>query len=97
MTIAPRTTLTQSPSTDCSRMRLSPSYYDREQGVPQRWVELMKRSMKSTLVAFSTQRMVEEYAELAYLKVGGERVSVPESVLSTQQHLPRGLAPSSAR
>ncbi len=30
----------------------------------------MKRSMKSTLVAFSTQRMVEEYAEMAYLKVG---------------------------
>ncbi len=30
----------------------------------------MKRSMKSTLAAFSTQRMVKEYAELAYLKVG---------------------------
>ena len=48
-----------------------PLFYQRdEQGVPQQWVELMKRSMKSTLVAFSTQRMVEEYAELAYLKVG---------------------------
>jgi starch phosphorylase len=48
-----------------------PLFYQRdEQGVPQEWVELMKRSMKSTLAAFSSQRMVKEYAELAYLKLG---------------------------
>ena len=41
----------------------------------------MKRSMKSTLVAFSTQRMVKEYAEMAYLKLG---VGAAIEVLSTQ-------------
>jgi starch phosphorylase len=45
-----------------------PRYYDRdEDGVPVAWVELMRRSMASTLWQFSTTRMLHEYVERMYL------------------------------
>ena len=60
----------------------------------------MKRSMKSTLAAFSSQRMVKEYAELGVSETGEselERVLRSprlDSVcrLRDQQHLARRLA-----
>ena len=48
-----------------------PLYYDRnESGVPSGWVQMMKEAMTSTLADFSTHRMVQEYAERAYVPVG---------------------------
>jgi starch phosphorylase len=45
-----------------------PTYYDRgPDGIPARWVALMKESMASTLWQFSTSRMLEEYVEQLYL------------------------------
>ena len=45
-----------------------PLYYDRgEDGLPERWVDLMRRSMASTLWQFSTTRMLHEYVERMYL------------------------------
>jgi starch phosphorylase len=45
-----------------------PRYYDRdEHGVPHAWVEVMRRSMASTLWQFSTTRMLHEYVERMYL------------------------------
>ncbi len=50
-----------------------PMYYERdEDGVPQRWVEMMKESIVSALPQFSTQRMLVDYAEQAYLPLGRE-------------------------
>jgi starch phosphorylase len=44
-----------------------PLYYDRgPDGIPHGWVETMRESMISTLVSFSTHRMVKAYAENAY-------------------------------
>jgi len=49
-----------------------PRYYDRDRhGVPQAWVELMRRSMATTLWRFSTTRMLEEYTERLYLPAAG--------------------------
>jgi starch phosphorylase len=49
-----------------------PAYYERdENGLPERWVELMKESMASTLWQFSTTRMLEEYVEQLYLPAAG--------------------------
>jgi glycogen phosphorylase len=45
-----------------------PAYYERdEDGLPRRWLKLMKASMASTIWQFSTTRMLEEYAEELYL------------------------------
>src|SRR5262245_6525103 len=41
-----------------------PRYYDRDaDGLPQAWVEEMRRSMASTLWRFSTTRMLHDYVE----------------------------------
>lgn len=45
-----------------------PLFYDQdERGLPRRWIRYMKRSMATLCPAFNTHRMVEEYAERAYL------------------------------
>ncbi len=47
---------------------IAPAYYDRdEDGLPRRWLALMKESMASTIWQFSTTRMLEEYVEQLYL------------------------------
>jgi starch phosphorylase len=51
---------------------LIPAYYDRDQdGVPERYVQLMRNSMASTLWRFSTTRMLHEYVERLYLPAAG--------------------------
>ena len=45
-----------------------PRYYDRdERGLPVAWVDLMRRSMASSLWRFSTTRMLHDYVEKMYL------------------------------
>ena len=45
-----------------------PLYFDRdERGLPVAWVDLMRRSMASTLWRFSTTRMLHDYVEKMYL------------------------------
>ncbi len=45
-----------------------PAFFDRDEaGIPVRWVGMMKEAMATITPAFSTQRMVKEYAETAYL------------------------------
>ena len=40
-----------------------PLYYEKDEaGVPHGWVRIMKESIKSTAPAFSSRRMVKEYA-----------------------------------
>jgi starch phosphorylase len=44
-----------------------PRYYDRDdQGVPRRWVAMMKRSIQTLVPLFSSDRMVAEYVERIY-------------------------------
>jgi starch phosphorylase len=50
-----------------------PQYYERDaNGLPSTWVDLMRRSMGSTLWRFSTTRMLHEYVERMYLPVDEE-------------------------
>jgi starch phosphorylase len=45
-----------------------PRYYERDaNGVPTAWVDLMRRSMASTLWRFSTTRMLHDYVEQMYV------------------------------
>ena len=46
-----------------------PLYYEQngEPGLPEKWVQLMKRSLQTIPCFFNTERMVKEYAERFYL------------------------------
>jgi starch phosphorylase len=53
-----------------------PRYFDRDDGgLPAAWIELMRRSMGSTLWRFSTTRMLHEYVERMYLPSREERAA----------------------
>ena len=57
---------------------LIPRYYERDQrGIPTRWVDVMRRSMATTLWRFSTTRMLHEYTEELYLPAAGVEVIRP--------------------
>jgi glycogen phosphorylase len=57
-----------------------PRYYDRDaRGIPLAWVELMRRSMASTLWQFSTTRMLHEYVEQMYVAPTAEAAPKPEA------------------
>ncbi|TYO93886.1 alpha-glucan family phosphorylase [Desulfallas thermosapovorans] len=45
-----------------------PAYYEQTVGVPRKWAEWMKESIKTITPYFSTQRMVLEYTQKYYLK-----------------------------
>ncbi len=48
--------------------QIVPAYYDRdEQQIPRRWVAMMKEAIATITPKFSSDRMVREYAESAYL------------------------------
>ncbi len=64
---------------------LIPRYYDRDAaGVPKRWLDVMRRSMATSLWRFSTTRMLHEYTEQLYLPAAGVEVasSIPEPVIT---------------
>jgi starch phosphorylase len=64
---------------------LVPAYYDRDKaGIPVQWVETMRRAMATSLWAFSTTRMLQEYTEQLYLPAAGVEVpvAVPEPVVT---------------
>jgi len=47
---------------------LIPLFYDRDvNGIPVKWVKMMKESIKSLAAFFSTQRMVQEYTSSLYV------------------------------
>ncbi|HVS20488.1 MAG TPA: alpha-glucan family phosphorylase [Pyrinomonadaceae bacterium] len=44
-----------------------PRYYDRDaDGIPRRWIAMMKRAIQTLVPAFNSDRMVAEYAERIY-------------------------------
>jgi glucan phosphorylase len=53
-----------------------PRYYERSaNGVPLRWLEVMRRAMATALWQFSTTRMLHEYVERLYLPAAGVTVA----------------------
>jgi len=66
-----------------------PRYYDRDKDdLPQSWLDLMRRSMASTLWQFSTTRMLHDYVQRMYLP--------PDRVAAVAAAAPAG-APTRAR
>jgi glycogen phosphorylase len=53
---------------DVLEHEVAPLYYDRgEDEYPEGWLNMMKESAASSLIAFSSHRMVRQYMEMAYL------------------------------
>src|SRR4051794_31324703 len=49
-----------------------PCYFERDaSGLPKGWLDMMRRSMSTTLWRFSTTRMLQEYVESLYLPAAG--------------------------
>jgi starch phosphorylase len=47
---------------------LVPAFYERDaNGIPRRWLQVVKQSMRTVLPQFSTRRMVKEYVKKVYL------------------------------
>jgi starch phosphorylase len=45
-----------------------PTFYDRDaQGIPRKWIHMIRRAMATVVPQFTTRRMVKEYAEKYYL------------------------------
>ena len=58
-----------------------PRYYDRDAtGVPRGWLDVMRRSMATTLWRFGTTRMLQEYVERLYLPAAGQRHERPAAI-----------------
>ncbi len=48
--------------------QLVPTFYDRDHdGIPHRWLQVVKQSIRTVLPRFSTRRMVKEYVQKVYL------------------------------
>jgi glycogen phosphorylase len=55
--------------------RLVPAFYDRDaQGIPRRWLQVVKQSIRTVLPLFSTRRMVKEYVRTMYQPAVGQQV-----------------------
>ena len=55
--------------------RLVPAFYDRDaQGIPRRWLQVVKQSIRTVLPRFSTRRMVKEYVRTMYQPAVGQQV-----------------------
>jgi starch phosphorylase len=59
---------------------IAPSYYERDaEGLPRRWLAVMRRAMATALWRFSSTRMLHEYTEQLYLPAAGVPVVRTES------------------
>jgi starch phosphorylase len=55
-----------------------PRFFERdEDGIPQEWVTAMKHSIMTAIPGFSTQRMMVDYAEKAYLPLAAQSKASP--------------------
>jgi len=64
-----------------------PRYYDRDpHGLPRAWIDLMGRSISSTIWRFSTTRMLHEYAERLYLPAAGVSLE-PEAIAARRPRI----------
>lgn len=47
--------------------KVVPLYYQRQEGLPRQWIEMMRESFRTIIPQFSAARMVSEYADRLYL------------------------------
>jgi starch phosphorylase len=53
--------------------QLVPAFYERDaQGIPRRWIQVVKQSIRTVLPRFSTRRMVKQYVREMYVPALGQ-------------------------
>jgi starch phosphorylase len=58
-----------------------PTFYDRnEQGLPHRWLAMVKQAILTITPQFSSRRMLKDYVRLAYAPALGERTGLSKSL-----------------
>jgi glycogen phosphorylase len=60
---------------DVIEKKLVPAFYERDHGVPRRWLRYVKQSIRTVLPRFCTRRMVKEYVKEMYRPALREPVS----------------------
>ncbi len=66
-----------------------PYYYERHNGLPQRWVQMMRESIRTALAYFSTGRMVSEYTRRLYVPAIDRGIAFTESGFKTAEEAGR--------
>jgi starch phosphorylase len=51
-----------------------PTFYDRDNGIPQRWLQLVRNAIITVAPRFSARRMVKEYVDTMYAPALRQRV-----------------------
>jgi len=65
---------------------IAPAWYERDnQGLPRRWVAVMRRAMATALWPFSSTRMLREYTEQLYLPAAGVPVVEPDLAVAVTE------------
>lgn len=65
---------------DVLEQEVIPAFYDRgNDGLPRRWIAMMKASIRDLGLGFNTNRMVHEYAERFYLPAGTRQAHLLDS------------------
>jgi len=60
---------------DLIENHLVPTFYSRDRGIPRKWLQIVKQSIRTVLPRFCTRRMVKEYMRDMYLPALRETVS----------------------
>ncbi len=78
--------------------QLVPAFYDRDaNGLPRRWLRIVKQSIRTVLPRFSARRMVKEYVRSMYLPAAGGNVAVGRGARRLLVAGIRALYPRQAR
>jgi starch phosphorylase len=73
---------------DLLEKEVVPLFYDRgTDGIPRGWIATMKASLQTLCPVFSTDRMVQEYAEHFYLPAAGQRAKLAGNDLTLATEL----------
>lgn len=74
---------------DTLEQQIIPLYYNRNaDGIPVKWISVMKESIKSLLSEYSTHRMVQDYTQKMYIP----SIEKLERILSTNYELVKNLS-----
>ncbi|MCG8402549.1 MAG: alpha-glucan family phosphorylase [Firmicutes bacterium] len=56
-----------------------PLFYQRREGIPEQWVQMMRESIRTAIAGFSSARMVSEYARRLYVPAVDRGIAFTES------------------
>ena len=80
-----RTRPTRRGSTTCSRREIVPTFYDRDNGIPRRWLSFVRQAIVTVAPRFSARRMVKDYVENMYAPALQQKTGVGRLTTANSQ------------